>query len=744
MSRRIYRIKLDIDGTTHDLLGGLPENAKLTYSKDGGQIFLRAKLSGKWNFLRDDYELIHAAAYDANFTITVEYSDDRGTTWAELEWKGEFWKTDCKFDTDNKRVEVQNVRSKDRYSKVIDALEKEFDLIALGPASEPVKYRKQPIIQLHVLNTDLIMNYISGSYWEEKFDRTGGSYGELEIQADYQFAPPSGGMKYFIPGGGDLNPDVSGIYSSYTSPLTREDGKYTIQEEDLGSGMQWTIRDQDAGGIVVYKAPPGEALTSSGEGEFTESNTPGTTFTSETDPASKCNVFYWRVYGRILTDKISDPTESPPLATVPVPDPDISQFSAGYTRIAHYNPDTWKVSDGHQTDNERYGKFADDALHFAGEFFKRMPPDSVSGVTQPFPINKTYWRTCSAWYWYDYDVKQKQEFLGEDATLRDAYQLHEVISVLLAEIDPSLTFQDDQAHSQFLYDATGNNPVSGEVQPRIFISPKSNFLVSEYDQPAQRAPVHLSDILTMLWAAYRLKWFIDDSNRFRLEHISWFEKGGSYTTETIGLDLTGTFEPKTGESWDYRTSRWSYAKQRMPEQILTKWMDEVSEPFRGWPIEMRSRLVDLGNFEEIRAGLFTSDLDFIRLQADSTSKEGFVLIAAFDVSGDWTVQFLEIEAPAGYDWKIQNGHLSFAYLHDRYHRHGLPTQDVRINDTDTTATTQARNRIQELQLPISPNFDTFALARATVEDTPRNGQLEEVEIDLESLTAKIKIAHDSE
>ena len=43
-------------------------------------------------------------------------------------------------------------------------------------------------------------------------------------------------------------------------------------------------------------------------------------------------------------------------------------------------------------------------------------------------------------------------------------------------------------------------------------------------EPAQTAPITLKNVLNMLRDCFRCYWFIDDQNRFRVEHIQFFRK----------------------------------------------------------------------------------------------------------------------------------------------------------------------------------------------------------------------------
>jgi hypothetical protein len=745
--RRKYRVMLDVGGTVHNLRRGVPGSARLQYERETGKAFFRAKITAKWEFVREDFDLIHSAPFDTTFFIIIEETLDSGATWQELPWRGEFYKTDCEFDSTNRRVSAKP-RPKDNYSKVFPALEKELDLIKLGPAVSQVTYTKQPVIQVHSERTDLIMNFLQGTYWEQPFDREAypedpndinSGYNAYTLQYVYRFA--QGPALYIIPGAGNLNPDVSGVYLG-PGNQTREDGKYTIQTEDIGAGAQVTIRDTDTN-QVVYTAPPGEIVLdiSNGEGSETSNNTSGAVLTSVIDPSSICNLFYWIFYIRVLTDLPFIPGLG---LTWNLPDPDIGPTAYGYLRAAQLPTTTININAESQTQNSRYGQFDQDAVQFAGEFFKRLEPDPVAGINQAFPINRSYWKTNSAWFYYDDTIRAIQEAGAVTKTLRNAYRLKDVLQVILGELDDSITFDSLPEYSEFLYSPDGINPVSGEEMPTILFTPKTNILVSDYDQPAQTAPIKLQDIDTFLWASYRLKWFIDQEKRFRIEHISWFENGGTYSGTIVGKDLTNETEPKTGKKWSYRSSKWSYEKEKMPEEIRTKWMDKGSEPFDGFPIELRSKFVEIGNYEEINTR-FTTDLDFMNLQSGDISKEGFAALAGFETApGKYEVRFLQTEGPTNFDWNIQNGHLSFLHLHKNYHRHGLPGADIRINDEDNTALSVERNRIQETSYPEPGEPNTFALFRSELDGVNKEGQLREIEIDLSSRAAKIKISHDTE
>ena len=164
----------------------------------------------------------------------------------------------------------------------------------------------------------------------------------------------------------------------------------------------------------------------------------------------------------------------------------------------------------------------------------------------------------------------------------------------------------------------------------LFIVPKSNIITAGYDQPAQKAPVTLKRILDMLRDCFRCYWFVDDQNRFRIEHISFFRNGGTYEQgdPNIGRDLTVEQVTRNGKKWAFGTSQFQFDKPEMAARYQFGWMDDVTQLFDGNPIDIVSKYVNPDNIEQIDVSQFTSDVDYILLNPGEISKDGFVLLSA--------------------------------------------------------------------------------------------------------------------
>jgi len=103
--------------------------------------------------------------------------------------------------------------------------------------------------------------------------------------------------------------------------------------------------------------------------------------------------------------------------------------------------------------------------------------------------------------------------------------LYSAISKLLTQIAPSISHEPTEEYSKFLY-GTLNPITNGKFW--LFISQKSNILSGNYDNPAQKAPITLKDLTNMLRDCFRCFWYIEN-NKFKIEHITFFMNGGSYT-----------------------------------------------------------------------------------------------------------------------------------------------------------------------------------------------------------------------
>ena len=351
-----------------------------------------------------------------------------------------------------------------------------------------------------------------------------------------------------------------------------------------------------------------------------------------------------------------------------------------------------------------------------------------------FPVARNAWGRVSVWFTFsaiDWLVEQsgRQPF-----TIRHAYPLHSVISVLLGEIAPGILHEATTAYSEFLY---GANLIG--VEQTLLITPKSNIVSAGYDQPAQKAPITLRAVLDMLRDCFRCYWFIDEQGRFRVEHIEYFRNGGSYSgTPVVGVDLTSESVPRTGKKWAYARNQYEFEKPAMAARYQFGWMDNVTQLFAGYPINIISRYVNPENIEQISVSQFTSDIDFVLLNPETVSKDGFVLLAAILQAGEYVLPYLNWNVD-GNDHYLQNAYVAFCFL-QQYYAYDMPAPDYEINGEQYTAIGVKRLKTQSIRFPASTDPDILKL----IETNLGNGTIEKLSVNLSSRNANATLKYDTE
>ena len=687
-------------------------------AKETGQAFFRSRLSGDITFVRSDFDYLLAEC-GMNDRVEVILEEFTGT-WDAL-FHGFFYRADSVIDEDNRTWAV-TPQPLDQYDKVVAALDREFDLVRLDVKRTPVTFLQQGLIQLYAPGSSFVNNYLSGVWWEQEIDIPTDPLNTFFTGTPFQVFAIAGDDSV-------LDPDISGQYLLDANPpyfgYTRTDGAYALTY-DVGTST-WRIVDY-ATATVVYLADQSGPSNNPAPGFNCPRDNNAVLFESQTT-ASTARGMFFVMYGRILTNEATvdgNPTD-------PLPSPDISgEENYNYTRMYELSPNTFITASEHKTGSGKWGTFASDANHFANEYF--VKPQAATGFLMP--VNRSQWSEISLWFFIDSTLAQTLTDAATARTIRDAYKVDDVLSALLGEIDALVLHQENDTYSDFFYGFA--NPIR-TIRNRLALTPKSNVLKGDYDKPAQRAPIKLSELLTLLRIAYRVHWHID-AGKMILEHVHYYEKGMTYTIPQVGADLTGLIEPKTGKNWGHRGRRYKYEKEAMPEGYRFAWMDQVSFPFSGYSLDILSPFIQRGTFEDNNVGQFTSDLAFALVQPGSISPDGFFLFDAEEGDGGLQVPSVEIVISDEEEYFLQNGHAAMVYLHDKYHRHNLPAEDIRLNGNVDTADTVRRAKLQEEEFPSPDGLNPMELVTTAL----GTGEVRETTLNISSRSLKINVAHDTE
>ena len=610
----IYKFDLTVGNVTERAYPVYSDELAIHFEKESGQQFFRRKLSGDLTFQSNDYDRIVSASFDTRFGVKVSISYDGGSSWSDY-WNGTFWKTDCKFDAGSKTV-IVTPDVNDAYGNVLAGLDKEFDLISLAPEIVSVQMDKRPMIQVYVPGQTSIGCFLSGMWWEQECEAVTDKERLTEIGDGKLNFALNKSTRVFAVSGSAIVPEVfmgdtfaenvpgmhdftNGNYTFRYNYVAVTGGSYVEWQILQGSTVMWTYRLNGAPPTVPNAVTLSPVSGTGASGDLSVS------------------IYDIEVYARYVVDVEAVNN----VGTYLIGTDDIVPNNRNYTRVVGYNfPSTITLSSLLTTTPTEWG------IYQPGRYY-RQP----GWMGEYFPVARNAWGRVSIWFSFFVMDWAIEETARKPFVLKDAYPLWSVLSVLLGQIAPGITFGSTADYSQFLY---GTTPL-GTGAHNLVITPKSNVINSGYDQPARKAPITLGNVLTMLRDCFRCYWWIDSQNKLRVEQIDYFRRGGTYSGwPVVGVDLTTLRVPRNGKEWSFARRQYEFDKPEMAERYQFGWMDDVTQPFEGYPIDIISGYVQQGNIEQIDVSRFTSDVDYILLNPTEISKDGFVILSTGDQSAD--------------------------------------------------------------------------------------------------------------
>ncbi len=732
----IYKFELTAGGVTQRAYPIYDGNLSKDYEKESNQQFFRAKLSGKLTFERNDYQFIISKAFDTQFLIDIYISYDAGGTWLAY-WNGTFWKTDCDFDDDDRTVVVQPT-VRDQYNDILSGLDKEYNLIDLAPEIMAVGAQKRPMIQLYVPGQTVIGCFLSGMWWEQECESvlesdtvTVGNQQYKTLEYKYHF---SLNQSLFIAEvSGSMSPQLPELFTE--SYARAKFNPINIGTQDFTSG-EYTFRYYFAAGSSGYAQRLQILRQSTVLWEFSRSGTSFPDFslpqTYTLSPVSGSGAtgdvtLYLHeipVYSRVVLDK--DTLLG--LQTYEIPEDDIVENNRNYRRVIGY-----AVSGIVYFSSRLSAEPTQWGIYQPGQYY--LEP-YVFGETDFVPVSRNAWGRCSVWYMPSIADQVIDGEGREPFVIRNAYPIYSVISVLLGKVAPGVVHEGTTAYSEFLY---GANPITG-VSSMLFFTPKSNLVYSGYDQPAQKAMIKLRDVLEMLRDCFRCYWYIDEDGKFKIEHIKYFMNGGSYVSSpSYGVDLTAISVPRNMKAWSYMDRKYSYDKPEMTSRYQFGWMDDVTQIFDGYPVNILAKYVNQDSIEDITVSQFTSDVDYILLNPSAVSKDGFVLLCAIPSGMGYSLPFYTFN-DSGNSRVLQNGYVSFSYLVQNFYKYDMPAPEYEINGIIYSAAGTKKYKSQSVSFPALNDPDMLRTIRTNL----GYGTIEKLSVNLSSRSVNGTLKYDTE
>lgn len=178
----------------------------------------------------------------------------------------------------------------------------------------------------------------------------------------------------------------------------------------------------------------------------------------------------------------------------------------------------------------------------------------------------------------------------------------------------------------------------------------------------------LKDLLDSLKILFNTKWFVDDDDYLRMEHISWFERTGTIDTTTGSLNIR----------LNKAKQHFKYDRVEIPVREKFTCVYQGYKDFVGTDIKYNSACVNLKKTITYSVPKFSTDLKHIRGNASEFKDFNSFLLLACDTDDTVLSETGELTGELQ-----ENGHLSWANLHENYYRHDRYLLDGTMNDVET-------------------------------------------------------------
>lgn len=698
------------------------------YAKESGQEFFRISLDGKINLFGQDYEFIRNSGLEDKSIFIIDKYNRTSGEWVEY-YKGEFNKTDCKFDYDKKKCELKTTAI-DNYNEVMNKYENTYDLIKLAPDISRINLYKRSLMQVYIRGTNSISNFFGGIYWEDDVNEAVDNHNDLINK--YYFSYIKAGNEFYIRNASISG--VNGVYAGTNGYWSKWDPGHTCKMELVDGSSTWYLMRlyRNSDGALLYQSEnkfavsdPNNIYIGRDDIKMVNVNNSSDTFTIESP-------FVYHIYRRLLCDVDTVEDSEGIKNTYNLPSDDFVTDNRNYKKCIGLSGGMFFCTSRAVDEPTRYG-LNDYNQYFTNEFIP-----SSTGIGRPLPISRNSWANASLWYVYDSYYSLFEQRLRKQYTLKDSYSIAAAIKALLKEIDPTLQHEATAEYSRFLYDTTV--PISMN-RFYVYITQKTNILKGEYDQPAQKAEISLEELMKMLRDCFRCYWYIED-NKFKIEHISFFMRGGSYSyNNSVQLDFTELTDQFNKKPSAYFQSEIEYDKSDLNQRYEFGWMDDVTDLFGGLTVDVKSNYIQKDKNEEINISQFSSDVDYMLFNPSNFSDDGFALLCPIKNGSSLELPIIETqlvdENGDTYNAVIQNFYAAWAYL-IRFYMYDMPAEDVECNVLNDLYVSGVKMCMKHtIEFPIEEDLDELQLIKTTI----GNGKIDEISVNVNTRHAKVRLLY---
>lgn len=697
------------------------------YAKESGQEFFRISLDGKINLFGSDYEIISQSNIEDQLIFIVDKYNNTSKKWVEY-YRGEFSKTDCKFDHDKKKCELKTT-AVDGYTEVMNKYENTYDLIKLAPEISKINLHKRSLMQVYIGGANSISNFFGGIYWEDDVNEAIDDYDTLVNK--YYFSYIKAGNEFYVRGAGISG--VNGVYAGTNGYWSCWNGYTCYMGTDTPMTKAYIYIKRNSDGAVLYQSVKQWMFTNAGNCYIGRENIEMVNVSNPSDKFTIESPFLYHIYQRLLCDVDTISDSEGVKNTYNLPSDDFVTDNRNYKKCIGLTGGLFFCTSRAVTEPTKYG------LNDYGQYFTNEFIPASAGIGRPLPISKNSWANASLWYVYDSYYEYFEERLRKQYTLKDSYSIGAAIKAILKKIDPNITHEPTSEYSQFLYGSS--NPL-GMERFYVYITQKTNILKGDYDRPAQKAEASLEELMKMLRDCFRCYWYIED-NKFKIEHIYFFMNGGSYSGKSnYQLDFTKLTDQFNKKLSSYFQSEIEYDKSDLNRRYEFAWMDDVTDLFGGNTIDVKSNYIQKDKTEEINIGQFSSDVDYMLFNPSNFSEDGFALLCPVKNGSTLelpiiTVNGLVDENKDIYTAVAQNWYASWIYLQNFY-LWDMPAYSIESNVLNYLYARDIKKCMKHtIEFPTEEDLDELELIKTAF----GNGKIDEISISLDTRMAKVNLLY---
>lgn len=659
------------------------DDLAVSIEMESDEWYRKRKLNGKLTFLREDYGWIMGRAFDGTFKMTVQSSTDGGATWQNY-FEGTFSRANLTIDEDNKSCVLDGLNEGGEYNVVENGKSEEYDLMKIIPDADAkeVQGEVHPALALVDYNASSINHSdifcdaagTSSGYKADKNDWT--EFNNVETNQSWNLIGIYAEAKVVMK---DHSSEVEGIYKGVLSWYDYSEGGYYLKsiKGDLYNDNNCKLDFHIVLGVYNYISVVMELYNSNGQSPsgYGDARPVGDNTTGYYSPSSyefisrtpdsryeKVTIYFHYIRATLLTQTGGNADN-------------VLDTGDYYKRMAAFNngdggltiaitTNTVEQPNGHRL-VPGTGEQGMVPQYFA-------PPDN----TAPWiPLCEYEWQYGSLWYTIVPSVANGLLDPTKVGTFRwtRCWTLGTCLDRLLKKItNNKVTFDQSEAGSEFLYSAV--NPLTqGEPFEYLFTQKSNVMRPSVGGESAARCIVRLEWFLEFLRNALNCYWWLEERNggtyAFRVEHVEWFRRGGSYTGQmdaqfNLTVIKTRRNFVRNGDAakrLDDQLHKYSYEMNGMTEKYLFAWQgDGGSDAFKGNPMWFKAGWVEKGTSESKEVDNIFADLSWLMLNAgsDTESAKNYEGLFAFggyrraDVAGAWR----EEHAPIGPTLLLAEGH----------------------------------------------------------------------------------------